>query len=221
MRSYFVIPAITLGIILFSTTAYAQSSAIPEWIKNNAGWWSEGAVGDSDYINSLQWLINEGIIKIPITEVTAITTSLSDSERAQSFVVHFSGGDFFTETITIYTYSQFIHFSETITLDSVSTFQERPAFLLRSLPSHDKAVIYNLVDKFVNAGKKPDMFDVSVDVVAGDGSVIQTWDYSRCDVVDYATFVNDDKDKYRFSDKDEAEIRDVLVVECAGFSLIT
>ena len=221
MRSYFVIPAITLGIILFSTTAYAQSSAIPDWIKNNAGWWSEGAVGDSDYINSLQWLINEGIIKIPITEVTATTTSLSDSERAQSFTVHFSGGDFFTETITIYTYSQFIHFSETITLDSVSTFQERPAFLLRSLPSHDKAVIYNLVDKFVNAGKRPDMFDVSVDVVAGDGSIIQTWDYTKCEVVDYSTFVNDNKDEYRFSDKDEAEIRDVLVVECAGFSLIT
>jgi len=71
MRSYLVIPAIALGIILFSTTANAQSSAIPDWIKNTAAWWAEGAVGDSDYINSLQWLINEGLIEIPQAEKTA------------------------------------------------------------------------------------------------------------------------------------------------------
>ena len=162
-----------------------------------------------------------GIIQIPITEVTAATTSLSNSERAQSFIVHFSGGDLLTETITIYSYSQFLHFSETIASDSISQFQDRPAFLLRSLPSHDKAIIYGLVDKYVNAGKTPEMFDVSVEVVAGDGSVIQTWEYRRCDIIDYAVYVNDEEDEYRFGDKDEAEIRDVLVVECAGFSLNT
>ena len=214
--------AISLSLAVVSTIGvYAESSSIPDWVKNNAKWWSEGQIGETDYVSSLQYLINQGIIQIPITEVTAATTSLSDEERAQSFIVHFSGGDFFSDTKTIYSYSRFFHFSETITSDSVSQFQDRPAFLLRSLPSDDKAPIYDLVDRFVNAGSTPTPFFVNVEVIAGDGTVIQTWEYRRCAVVDYAVFVNDEEDEYRFSDKDEAEIRDVLVVECAGFSLNT
>jgi len=212
--------AISLSLAIISTIGvYAETSTIPDWVKNNAKWWSEGQIGEMDYISSLQYLINQGIIQIPITEVTAATTSLSDSERAKSFVVHYSGGDYFTETITIYTYTQFFHFSETIDSNNISFFQDTPTFLLRSLPSHDKSVIYDLVNKYVNAGAKPERFDVRVEVLAGDGKVIQTWEYRKCDVTDYATFVNDDEDEYRFSDNDEAEIRDVLVIQCAGFSL--
>jgi len=212
--------AISLSLAIISTIGvYAETSTIPDWVKNNAKWWSEGQIGEMDYISSLQYLINQGIIQIPITEVTAATISLSDSERAKSFVVHYSGGDYFTETITIYTYTQFFHFSETIDSNDISFFQDTPTFLLRSLPSHDKSVIYDLVNKYVNAGAKPERFDVRVEVLAGDGKVIQTWEYRKCDVTDYATFVNDDEDEYRFSDNDEAEIRDVLVIQCAGFSL--
>jgi len=42
-------------------------AAIPEWIKNTAGWWAEGAIGDSDFVQGLQFLIKEGIMKIPPT----------------------------------------------------------------------------------------------------------------------------------------------------------
>jgi len=42
-------------------------TAIPEWIKNNAGWWAEGAIGDSDFVQGIQFLIKEGIMKIPPT----------------------------------------------------------------------------------------------------------------------------------------------------------
>jgi len=41
---------------------------IPEWIKNNAGWWSDGLIGDSDFVLGIQWLINEGIMTIPETQ---------------------------------------------------------------------------------------------------------------------------------------------------------
>jgi len=80
-----------LVIFLFSFSAFAQNSAIPDWVKNNAKWWSEGQIGESDYISSLQYLISQGIIKIPITEVIATKVSLSDSERAQSIVVFVEG----------------------------------------------------------------------------------------------------------------------------------
>jgi len=42
-------------------------AAIPEWIKNNAGWWAEGAIGDSDFVSGIQFLIKEEIMKIPTT----------------------------------------------------------------------------------------------------------------------------------------------------------
>jgi len=41
---------------------------IPDWVRNNAKWWSEGSIGDNDFASGIQFMIKEGIIKIPITE---------------------------------------------------------------------------------------------------------------------------------------------------------
>ncbi len=41
--------------------------AVPEWIKNNAGWWAEGAIDDTAFVQGIQFLIKEGILKIPAT----------------------------------------------------------------------------------------------------------------------------------------------------------
>ena len=38
--------------------------AIPSWIKNNAKWWSEGSIGDSDFVKGIQYLIQIGVIKV-------------------------------------------------------------------------------------------------------------------------------------------------------------
>ncbi len=40
---------------------------IPEWIKNNAGWWADGAIDDDSFVQGIQFLIKEGIMKIPPT----------------------------------------------------------------------------------------------------------------------------------------------------------
>ncbi len=37
---------------------------IPEWIKNNAGWWSENKISDNDFVQGIQYLIKTGIIVI-------------------------------------------------------------------------------------------------------------------------------------------------------------
>jgi len=38
--------------------------SVPDWIKNNASWWSENLIDDIDFINGLQYLIEYKIIKI-------------------------------------------------------------------------------------------------------------------------------------------------------------
>ena len=43
----------------------SQNSMIPEWIKNNAKWWSEGTISDSDFTGGIQHLMQEKIIDIP------------------------------------------------------------------------------------------------------------------------------------------------------------
>ncbi len=45
-------------------SAMSAESEIPQWIRDNAKWWSEGLITDQDYISGLQYLIKLGIIKI-------------------------------------------------------------------------------------------------------------------------------------------------------------
>ncbi|HET6517201.1 MAG TPA: fibronectin type III domain-containing protein, partial [Nitrosopumilaceae archaeon] len=41
-----------------------QNFVIPSWIKNNAKWWSEGSISDLEYVRAIEYLINQGIIRI-------------------------------------------------------------------------------------------------------------------------------------------------------------
>ena len=42
--------------------------SIPDWVRNNAGWWATGQIGDSDFVSGIQFLIKEGIMTIPQTQ---------------------------------------------------------------------------------------------------------------------------------------------------------
>ena len=43
---------------------YGDTKSVPDWIKNNASWWSDDLIDDIDFINGLQYLIEYKIIKI-------------------------------------------------------------------------------------------------------------------------------------------------------------
>ena len=43
------------------TTAIRE---IPSWIKNNAGWWADGSIDDDSFVGGIQFLIEEGIMRI-------------------------------------------------------------------------------------------------------------------------------------------------------------
>ena len=42
----------------------SPSKSVPDWVKNNASWWSDILIDDTDFINGLQYLIENKIIKI-------------------------------------------------------------------------------------------------------------------------------------------------------------
>ncbi|MGI0073316.1 MAG: carboxypeptidase-like regulatory domain-containing protein [Nitrosotalea sp.] len=62
-----------LLLLIFSTGIFVSSTQaqenynIPQWVKNSAKWWSEGQIGDSDFTKGIQYLIQQGIMKLPQT----------------------------------------------------------------------------------------------------------------------------------------------------------
>ena len=47
---------------------------IPVWVKNNAGWWADGKIADSEFLAGIQFLIKNSIIKINNIEKNHDTT---------------------------------------------------------------------------------------------------------------------------------------------------
>ena len=58
----------TLHPWMMGTIIVGESTSVPEWIKNNAGWWAEGAIDDDAFVQGIQFLITNGILDIPQIE---------------------------------------------------------------------------------------------------------------------------------------------------------
>ncbi len=52
------------------TTSNSVQQNIPNWIRNNAKWWAEGSISDSDFVKGIQYLIQQDIIIVPSTQAT-------------------------------------------------------------------------------------------------------------------------------------------------------
>nr|AIF22638.1 hypothetical protein [uncultured marine thaumarchaeote SAT1000_10_C05] len=55
--------------VIVDRVGVAQTS-IPDWIKNNAGWWATDQIDDSAFLKGIQYLIKEEIMIIPSTEIS-------------------------------------------------------------------------------------------------------------------------------------------------------
>jgi len=69
IRTKILIIVVLIGLASLSIPqeTMATEHMIPEWIRQVAGWWSEGSTSDDEYKESLKWLIENGII--PITQI--------------------------------------------------------------------------------------------------------------------------------------------------------
>ena len=74
------ITAITAILLITSTASFAYAE-VPGWVKNNAGWWADGTISESEFLTGIEFLIKDGIIDIPPTP-----TSSSDSEMTEQSV---------------------------------------------------------------------------------------------------------------------------------------
>ena len=59
---------IQVGPGVQSSSPPTPSAEIPGWIKNNAEWWSSGQIDDNSFVQGIQWLIENDIMRIPETQ---------------------------------------------------------------------------------------------------------------------------------------------------------
>ena len=122
-----------------------------------------------------------------------------DTSRAKSYLVTISGGEL-TQPILFQTFSKIEpgdkpHYVASFHEQGFDTF-----FYLESNPSLDKGEFYSLVAKTINPEKTPELFDASIDVLAGDNSVIVTLNYSKCKITNYTPYSQDYVLFYQYSD---------------------
>ncbi|MCH6586196.1 MAG: hypothetical protein IH792_04125 [Thaumarchaeota archaeon] len=152
---------------------------------------------------------------MPEFQYTSIPDDLS---RAQSYLVTISGGEF-TEPITFQTFSNVEQGDKSHYISSFYDLGLATYFSIESIPSTDKIEFYNLVAKTINPGKPPELFGVSIDVLAGDNSVIVTVNYPKCKITNYTPYSQKLILFYQYSDATNIEIRDRTVLYCSGFNL--
>ncbi|MCH6586100.1 MAG: hypothetical protein IH792_03605 [Thaumarchaeota archaeon] len=64
------------AIVVKSKPQDFMESNVPDWIKANADWWSQGQITDADFTTGIQYLIAQGIIIIPETQISADSSNV-------------------------------------------------------------------------------------------------------------------------------------------------
>ena len=83
-----IIIALTLGITVIPLSVTAQTESIPSWIKNTVGFWANDQTSDAEFMDAIEYLIQEGIIQVPKMQlvnpdVEELTIGFIPTEKAE------------------------------------------------------------------------------------------------------------------------------------------
>jgi len=93
--------AFSLILIFPTSLVFSEEPEIPDWIKNIAIWWGEGQVSNQEFINAIQWLIDNGILVVSSSEAIDQTPQdepaeieeTSEEQEIPSIFVSINGND--------------------------------------------------------------------------------------------------------------------------------
>ena len=165
------------------------------------------------------------------SEPKTITTQLdflpNENERAMYFTVRISEGLIkYTEVVksNFFKFTPFkkpVESNPQITPENTLPRKTPFRFLLETLPSKENINYYQAIDDYFQIDSPLfKSFDVSIDVVSGDGTVLQTWEYRNCDLEDYVVYLQDNIIFNRFHGGDGPEIRERSIFHCGGISIV-
>jgi hypothetical protein len=145
----------------------------------------------------------------------------TSNERAMSFIVDFEGTDI-SPPRSVNTFSKFLPVEDTnsIILKPGNSLDSSPkSFYLESLPSNDNSWYYEFASRYVNAGAKPEPFNVTVQIKNGSEEALQVWKYRDCEISDYISHYDENLLMYKFHGKWQSEIKDKSMFDCAGLKI--
>jgi len=157
------------------------------------------------------------------------TTTQSDflpteSDRAMYFKARISGGLIkYTEVakLNFFKFTPFEHQSNQIVPKNPLPNKPPLRFLFETLPSKENIGYYQAIEDYFQSNSQVfKKFDVSIDVVSGDDTVLQTWEYRDCDLEDYTVYLQDNLLFNRFHDGNGPEIRERSIFHCGGISIV-
>ena len=76
-----------ITMIGYQTISGDSKSVVPHWIKNNAKWWADGSISDSEFLSGIKYLIEKQIIlldsdvKIPAIQIITEKTKYHIGEQ--------------------------------------------------------------------------------------------------------------------------------------------
>jgi len=83
-RKTILLFALVAAVATIPLAASALSDAVPAWIKNTAGWWADDQISEIEFVNSMEYLIDSGIIDVSSQNfgITELTIGFIPSEKA-------------------------------------------------------------------------------------------------------------------------------------------
>ena len=69
----------------YTPTDTSATNRVPDWVKNNAGWWAEDLIGDFDFLNGIKYLINKGIILVSVSDNQKESTTITVPNSSMFF----------------------------------------------------------------------------------------------------------------------------------------
>ena len=51
---------------------------VPDWVKNTAGWWATDTISETEFVNAIEFLVNENIMQVSVTQTSETSQSIPD-----------------------------------------------------------------------------------------------------------------------------------------------
>ena len=89
-------------VFLFSISVNAYAEEIPNWVRNNAGWWADGLISNSDFMSGIEFMAKNGMIgnvppkKSLLSDIMDIQTESNE----QGVKITWTNNDLKSHTIT-------------------------------------------------------------------------------------------------------------------------
>lgn len=154
MKSYLLLTSIMVVIGLgigLSINVSAEENLIPSWIKNTAGWWASGSIGDTEFLKAIEYLVKNNVIQI--SEVT-----IPSSDELSGYDTYFSENDGYSMKIPQLWYASEYSYEDN-SIQFGNLFAENPEYIMISKSDEQ----YNELDDFVEDGLLPALENIRTD----------------------------------------------------------